>query len=282
MTRRFKYQCYLDKAFLIAASRNNVRDMKTLLVLGASLQHEDIEGRDALYYAVSNQSNGAVKLLCELGVNVNKYYRSIRGFRNMFGEIEIINIPLFIVAFEYGNTATLDLLVRAKADIEATDSYGMDVVSTLYITRGFKKDYENMRWLIINGVYLDHVARIIGATALSKCVRSGLNREALLLLNGGASIILSTYRGRSLLKQCTVASKPVAERLMLKYNRDPDEIVNIELQVLCKPTILWVKRRDLLSLYESSTLHGTENNASSAIERYLFNFYVMKDILSYM
>ena len=282
MTRRFKYQCYLDKCFLVAAYNNDVRLMKTLLVLGASLNHEDIEGQDAMYHAVWNRSNGAVKLLCELGVNVNKYYRSIRGFKNMFGEIEIINIPLFIVAFEYGNTATLDLLVRAKADIEATDSLGMDVVSTLYVTRGFNKNYENMRWLIINGVYLDHVARIMGSTALSKCVRSGLNREALLLLNGGASIILSTYRGQSLLKQCTATSKPVAETLMLKYKRNPDEIVNTELQVLCKPTILWVKRRELLSLYESSTLHGTGSNASSAIERYLFNIYVMKDILSYM
>ena len=280
MTRRFKYQCYLDKCFLVAAYNNNVRDMKTLLVLGASLEYEDIEGLDAMFYAVRNQSNGAVKLLCELGANVNKYYRKTRlgGFKKIFR----INMPLFIVAFEYGNTATLDLLVRAKADIEATDSLGMDVVSTLYVTRGFNKNYENMRWLIINGVYLDHVARIMGSTALSKCVRSGLNREALLLLNGGASIILSTYRGRSLLKQCTATSKPVAETLMLKYKRNPDEIVNIELQVLCKPTILWVKRRELLSLSESSTLHGTGSNASSAIERYLFNIYVMKDILSYM
>ncbi len=65
--------------------------MKALLVLGASLEYEDIEGLDAMFYAVWNQSNGAVKLLCELGANVNKYYRRTRlgGFKKIFR----INMP---------------------------------------------------------------------------------------------------------------------------------------------------------------------------------------------
>lgn len=101
-----------ESPLMIAALRGNLEWCKRLVARGAQVNHD---GWSALHYAASGPNNLAV-LDYLIGQGANVEARSPNG-----------TTPLMMAA-RYGSEATVDRLLRARAEVRATNEQGLGVV----------------------------------------------------------------------------------------------------------------------------------------------------------
>ena len=93
------------------ATRNHVEGIQLLLARGAEMDTKNYSGNTALHYACANDAAEAAALLVEKGADLE--------VRDNYGRT-----PLLLCARERGGPQTTEILLKARAQVNAKDKFG--------------------------------------------------------------------------------------------------------------------------------------------------------------
>jgi len=116
-----------------------LESIKKIIEYGVDVNHEDISGNTALFYAIEREFIDVIKFLIDSGANVNHANREKES-------------PLLysVKNPDRYNIDIINLLIDSGADIKAEDKYGNNVVIYIFISHRFRVLSQQSEDLIIS------------------------------------------------------------------------------------------------------------------------------------
>ena len=125
-----------DSEFLKAVKNQDYGAVNKLLKSGKNVNEKDINGNNALFYALASGNNAIINLLLSYGVNTN--------YKNIHGQLSLL------YAVDRGDISIIKALLAAGANINQKDTAGINAVMIAV----FRHDADLLKFLHINGAYL--------------------------------------------------------------------------------------------------------------------------------
>lgn len=125
-----------DSEFLKAVKNQDYDAVNKLLKSGENVNEKDINGNNALFYALATGNNAIINLLLSYGVNTN--------YKNIHGQLSLL------YAVDRGDISIIKALLAAGANINQKDTAGINAVMIAV----FRHDADLLKFLHINGAYL--------------------------------------------------------------------------------------------------------------------------------
>jgi ankyrin repeat protein len=177
----------IEYNLMIAASKGLDTEVERLILRGAELDAETMEGATALIFAVSSIKPGPVNILLSYGANPNKLTKNaetplIIALRKL-ADMEARPPNVLTNSFETGCLQIAESLIRYGADIDQQDYRGVTVLN-------YASAYGSLRFVDLLLYYRADIDKkdLSGTTPLMSAIWAGNANVADLLIQYGANL----------------------------------------------------------------------------------------------
>ncbi|KAL9118912.1 MAG: hypothetical protein Q9187_004534 [Circinaria calcarea] len=179
-----------NQSLHIAGSNEHASTTQLLIERTASLDSENVEGETALDLAVLNGHESAIKLLLKKGAlidardgnrNTTLVLAALNEYINV---VQLLQDACLYGAAANGEAATVQLLLRRGAKIEAVDPHG----GVTALDKAAANGHEAVVWLLLQKGANIEAVDIDESTPLHKAARNGHEAIVRLLIQKGANI----------------------------------------------------------------------------------------------